>query len=871
MPGLGPGSGGPFYFAWAQSTDTVFGSGFYSYDENIFDFSRDLIEGQIPTLSITIKNPGVGLLNPGRKQWCWFSWFNGIEVVPLFFGRLVGIPSGLADQVIQLHFIARANDYVARKQALAETLKVDPFYDPAFLDDSHRNDPDAILEAYAAAFHVDPVSLEWTISDILQGEDGTVVFSTADGFYDSLKCDIGQPCLTSLVVNATVKWSQIVTGGSVFVGTWNFQTLTGASFIDDWPKAGARIGGGWVVQLADAVDMYGVNSTQSVTYSSKYINMEKTHIIGDIMSAEASITAPVSAAPMSKILLTQSQTIGYITDEESQPTSTSQATFLYVPTWLVSSYLYLEYEADRKRTEQLSFMLTADLQPVLSDPTVQQDSEVMDISSVDLGVPLILSNNWTVLAGHAIALGQVCYPNNPVIAGQVSYQICVVAGTAGFVEPDFSNVIGAPTIDGSVTWACLGPSIPAIPDWNPSVLVSLGTLIAPIYPAWTYYSALLPPMYPMRRSGAQISVGQLVRADNNSSFQMAILGGTTGYFGTPSFSPFYGGITVDNEVEWFSLGPVLPSGTIQMAVQQGQTGLQVPPPFSAAPGVEVADGGVIWVSLGFGGPSCSIPVGGVVGNVTARSYFPSDRGQRSIEYLLMKARAKLLTRARAVEVSIESPFAKTAPLTCRMSASIIEAPVAPNPLRLPGGQATGKIIKTTLKGDGATGKFGGEVTIGCAVGNGGTPPVITGTSAYGAPGYGVPGYSSIIGQTSVPDTGDIGYSKPLDSPNDDGLIFPLDAGQVVLDASLSGDLASQLAAIAAAEQVISVGDGSGGLEASSAQLLTVSQLIDQACAAAGSSIYLDLLLKPVTGQQFTTAYALDVTPLSVVKLIDLSA
>jgi hypothetical protein len=883
MPG--PGSGGPFYFAWASATDIAFGADFYRYDEAIFDFERTLSEGQIPTLSVSIKNPGIGLLSPGRQQWCWFSWWDGATVIPLFFGRLVGIPSGFTDQIIHIQFIARAHDYVARKQALAETLKVAPFYDPAFLDDSKRNDPDAILEAYAAAFHVDPVTHVWSISDILQGEDGTVVFGPHDCFYDSLKCVPGQPPKKSIRVNMKAKWAQVVTGGSVNIGKgvtggdstndgskFTFKTLTGASFIEEFPKPGARIGGGWVVQASDCVDMYGINAAQMQTFENSYENKDTTHNEGDTMSSNFSETLPICGAPLAKQLISWEQTFAIIWDDFAQPNASNKQTFMYVPTWLLSAYLYLEYEADRKRTEELSFVMTADVQPVLTDPTVQQDSEVIDMQSVDLGVPFLLSANWTVLAGRPVARGQITFPNDPLTAGLISYQICVFPGVAGTVEPNFSNVVGATTVDGSVIWACIGPSIPAINDWNPSIDVSLGTLIAPVYPAWIYYSALLPPVYPMRLAGAEISVGQLIRADDNSSFQMATIGGATGFSGTPpAFSTTYGATTNDGEVQWTSLGPILPSGTIQMAIAQGTTDPQVPPPFSVNEGDTVQDGSVTWASLGFGNTSSAIPVGGVVGNVTARSYFPSYRGNLSIQYALMKARAHLLTSARAVDVSFETPFALGVPLTCRMNATIQEAPVPPNPFRLPGGQATGKIIKSVIKGDGATGKFVSEITIGCAVGNGGTTVVNAGTPSYSAD-YFAPGYQVMLNQTALADTNDVGYSRPVDNPNDDGLTFPLDAEGVVLTAKLSRTLAEQQANIQAAQaQPIFgppvVSEGPGNAQAS----LSAQQFLEMAMASPGCSIWLDLALKPVTGQQFTTAYAIDVTPLKVIKQIDLAA
>ena len=56
-------------------------------------------------------------------------------------------------------------------------------------------------------------------------------------------------------------------------------------------------------------------------------------------------------------------------------------------------------------------------------------------------------------------------------------------------------------------------------------------------------------------------------------------------------------------------------------------------------------------------------------------------------------------------------------------------------------------------------------------------------------------------------------------------------------------------------------------QAAAAGNLTLALLLSQP----QNAIYLDLILKPVTGTQFTTSYVLDVSTLAVVKQIDLEA
>ena len=58
-----------------------------------------------------------------------------------FRGRLVGIPTSIFEELVTLEFVARPFDVVAQKEALADTLRVLPFYDEVVIDKERRNDP----------------------------------------------------------------------------------------------------------------------------------------------------------------------------------------------------------------------------------------------------------------------------------------------------------------------------------------------------------------------------------------------------------------------------------------------------------------------------------------------------------------------------------------------------------------------------------------------------------------------------------------------------------------------------------------------------------------------------------------------------------
>jgi hypothetical protein len=874
MSGPGPGSGGPFYFHYVADATIGFSSDCYSEDETIFSFGVKHDEGQIPVVEFEIKNPEVGLLSGGRKQWMWFSWWNGESVVPLFFGRLVGVPSDLFAQVIKVQFIARAPDYISRKQALAETLKTAPNYDPVFLDDAHRDDPDAILEAWSAMYHIDRISLAWTVSDILIGEDGAVTFDGATAFYDDLQLRIGEPPFTAIRVEMSAKWAQIVSGGSIDLAPWVIPTFTGEKLISDWPKPGASLGGGWFVRDSGVYDTSGVIGSTSISSATNWRNEATKHVEGDTMSLSQSYSRPSFVGLLAPPPWSQ-ETKRVATSGVGH--SSLQVEWNITPKYNISGFMGLQYQANRKRSERIGFTLTSDLQPVLTDPTVQQDSEVIQLNTVTLSDPLITPTNWTALAGQAVAVGQVCFPNNPTLPAQSSFYICIVAGTCGATEPAFSDIVGDTTTDGGVTWACMGASLPAIGDWQGATAASLGTIIAPSTPVWIYYSALTHPFYPTMSIGASVSVGTIIRADDGSSYQMCIVAGKTvplynsRLSGTPAFSPVWGVTTTDGTAQWISLGPNLPAGTFHLCIQAGTTSTSVPPvppPWSATPGNVVVDGSVHWYSLGSNPPSISIPAGGQVGNVTTRSYFTTDRGRQSLEYGLMKARAHLRKKARCAEISFVAPFASGVALSCRKSA-VIEDP------RLPHGSASGKIISYALSCDGDSGDALTKVTIGCAVGTGGTALAVDPTDTYFAPGYFDTGYFEDVG-ASILVGSDLGYAPPADNPNDDGLTFPLTAEQVVISNQIMGNPDDQEAQLAAAWQTIISKETAASSQFTHASSVTdtaanspyVSQQM-LAALAARQDVYLDLQLKNLTGSSFTTVYEIATTPLQIPQQINL--
>src|SRR5262252_5404335 len=256
------------YFAWIDPSETTFNSGHLRWDESTFSFKLSQQEGDPASLTIAVRRPRnatgdpIGLLGPGRKIWCWFALDCGPALIR-FRGRLIGVPTSLFQDLVTLEFVAKPIDTVTQKNALADTLRVLPYYDEAVIDPSRRDDPDVVLEGYTTIWHFDRETHVVTVSDEISGEDGTVSFLCANGdvLYEGLGMSLGTGPLARVDVNAEYTWTQQATGSvdltgyllSHWPGVSNgaIPSLNAA----DWPKHKAGLGDGWEVAESTALDM----------------------------------------------------------------------------------------------------------------------------------------------------------------------------------------------------------------------------------------------------------------------------------------------------------------------------------------------------------------------------------------------------------------------------------------------------------------------------------------------------------------------------------------------------------------------------------------------------------------------------------------
>ncbi len=721
-----------------DETETTFGAEHMRMDEYVFSARRVLTEGEKPKLELVIENPRVGLLSALREQWCWFAWdsnWGGApNVIPLFFGRIVGIPMDVQAEMIQVTFIAWPSNYKKQLQELATTMKVLPFYDPVFTDVSRRDDPMSIFEAHSKLVCVDPVTHVVSASDILTAEDGNVDFTEDDHFYDSLVVSPGAVPKTVVHVDATVSWTQTARG---YLQNFANVTLThymADSLKSDWPKHGSQIADGLTVFTSSALETTGVDDWESHTVTHSWTNKEKHHEDGDALSSNLSITSPSDSAPID-YFYQPGFLDPYATDGNGDPSPTNipmsfNSSHISYYEKSVTAAMSLEYQAARVHTERLIFNLFASVQPTTLDPDVSEDSETLVISGSDVGQPIIEMLNWTGISGEAVAFGTIIFPDDQELPSGRTAQIAIVGGTAGLESPEFSDVFGEETVDGTVTWSSLGTPTPSesAPDWTPISNVQAGTLILPRRPIF---------LAGMPDDDAELAEGQYVRGDN-STYLVGIGGGVMVALAS------------------------IPSGVnYYIAKTDGVSGATVPN-FDTTLHAVTTDGTVEWVSVG----EAEIPVGGTPGNVTSSTYFGRDRGKQSIGHLICRARARLRFASRVVASSFRCSFLRGTALTLRKSVSLHDG-------RLPGGFVLGKVTGTVLEASN-DGSFSCAVSVASSVGYDEVVSEVPGDPTYVEAGYVADGYQLMDNIVVVlPEISDVGYSPIVPIPDEDGITFPL--------------------------------------------------------------------------------------------------
>jgi hypothetical protein len=813
----------PFGFAYTLPNTAFNPIMIFDGQENIFGFKIEQTEGECATLTIELKNPREGLNNPGRYQWAWFCWQDPQgHVWPLFYGRQISFPQDFLNNAITIKFIAMPENMLAQKQALAASLMVQPYWDPVFIDAASRLDPDTTLEALSAFWHVDRLSLLVQTSDVLNGEDGTLVFQEADAFWDSVKVGIDKPPLKSVYCEATVSWSQQDIG-VIDMGPQSINTYGGDAIIQNWPKAFSQVGAGWSVQYSSATDQNRTALAELVTTGYGFRNGDTTHQFGDIMSIDFSWTRPPGSNYFHSVIseFHQNAIIDQDPDGFNQPTAVTRISDMYVMQWTVNTRLVMRYEANRPRTEQVRFTVGADLQPVFTDPggvqaNFAQDSEFLQLrGSVGIEGPYgDFRGNWAATTQYFI------------------YDYFMVGTNAYQVLRDHMSVS---TFDPQQT-ATL---------WEPLTLypagqnVQVGLLVYAVLVSHESAGAFSP--YAIDNDGNLIYTQRINPHDGAHVYQPL-----PNFRGNWATSVVY----VANDI---FIGP---DGTWYQ-VQIGHTST------TFARFNTDTTGRLLYALLLQPAP---------IGNLALASYYPTDRGIQSLEYCILRARARLMFRSRCVKVSFDTYFAEGIHATLRKNAHLFDH-------RLPGGQAFGKITAYTLEANENQGPIA-NITIGCAVGNGVTSTAPQpGTPSYVSTGYMATGYQYYTGSTLPAGPGDILFTPPQWAPIDDGLVFPLSK----LDAVISETIMTENQAV---QEQIALTSAYFGIQVTQQDYNQVgkpedigtiiaqkhqAQLTAYAQSLAQTPVWYEAVFKPVVNGPFSTVYSIDTTTFVLPQDINLAA
>lgn len=347
-----------FYLALVPKSATGFSSAFARHDETVFSFTVSQGEGDFCSLSVTIEKPSQSLLDPARRQWAWLSMREGASLTPLFFGRVIGIPADIQEDLVTIEFLAKPADFDDRKRARAAALRVPPYWDDAFIDPQMADDPDTVMEARTDVWDIDRITHEVTNTSIIQGEAGTIALTGAQIPFDSFSLSYTEAPLRKVQLEMRAMWTQQMYGTidvtpnlldafhaagspSGFVTSY-----TGTGLYDDWPREDDAIGnvysfGPQSIEVADGKALKIRYKAVSCQYARKS------------------------------------------TDPAQKPDNLK----VYFRRWGFRIDSEVKYEVEIDRTEDIRFNVVAGIQDIVNDAD-DQPAEVITLSSGNIGVPV---------------------------------------------------------------------------------------------------------------------------------------------------------------------------------------------------------------------------------------------------------------------------------------------------------------------------------------------------------------------------------------------------------------------------------------------------------------------------------------------------
>lgn len=798
-----------YYFAWSNDGETFAESTHAVEDEDIFSFELTQQEGGFAQLSVEVRNPRIGLLNPGRQQWVWFSEDDGSGVVPLFYGRLVGMPADLQGEIIALVFQAKPTNFDAQKAALAQTMRVLPFYDPVFTPPEQRTNPDFVLEGYTKLFNVDRVTHVVTASDIILGEDGLYDFGDR-AFYDGVSLTFGQRPATVVHVTARFQWTQGSAGEidltdaiyNAFVAASSTRdgciaTYTGGGLFASWPENATSIGAGWtfgtsyctrvdgsrIPALNLMVDIESGGFAGADNAGGALTSLQPTTIIVEGPFDEEHGWVP-SGEQFTSSWPAWFGPLGGTNNLNDDPDDIGFPSVAGFPEWGLVGVVTVSYEAARDRVEVATFDVTAGVQAI----TTSNEDSALDINLTTAEV------------------------DNPV---------------------DGNATIAVPSIDYPAIWESRALTWSIID--NPALLMpdGLRTAIVRAFGIWSIENGFSFQQLPDNSTRAQIVLSW-------EPVSPGIFGVTTDIVAPDDGRFVREGVAFNSAETWTN--ELYQSVTLHeighaLGLQHSADPTSIMYPTTTLLYPSVAD--VELVRTLYGG---TLPIG----DRRRDSYLLTDRGFSSIEHLVCRARARLLSRARAARLSLDVPYDEAKGLSCRWSAMVSDP-------RLPGTTVSGKIVVYSLSLNGDTGERAATVTLGCTIGRGETLTPSVGVPGWVDEGWVEPGWQAYSGGAIPLADNDIqifDYSGTL--IDDDGVdLFNLNAANVIASLAVVNGAAAQAALLL------------GGTWAdTNAAITALNENMTEVAMA---------LVPMVTHEPFTTNFPITVSELAVPKTIDLEA
>jgi hypothetical protein len=237
-----------------------------------------------------------------------------------------------------------------------------------------------------------------------------------------------------------------------------------------------------------------------------------------------------------------------------------------------------------------------------------------------------------------------------------------------------------------------------------------------------------------------------------------------------------------------------------------------------------------------------------IGDVRRRTFFSTDRGEQAIEYLIALMRARLLARARCVDITFQTTFQTAIDLDVTLRKDLVA-----DDSRFPDGIVGGKIIHYRLSLDGNEGTMLAEIKIGGTVGRNGAIAAVPGVGVYASAGYMAHGYQREVGAHVVPFASDVAY-VPINGlgANDDGVdLLTLNSDNVIKSLVKENGADAQKAALDAIHSFENPSDAFTALNEVPTRFT--------------------LTMLPVTGGPFQTSFVVLTTDLKIPRTVNLEA